>query len=98
MGSLGQKKDEEHIHARAQQAPMPQPPTARAVTRCGNSGASWEPSSKKEFGLQENVEQNSRTFCQKSIFCCESHTLLAPHLFVLCPVIIECVNHTQNIP
>jgi hypothetical protein len=70
----------------------------KACVRRGNSGGSWEPNSKKEFGLQENFEQTTQTFCRKSLFCCESQTLLALHLFVLCLVITECVNHTQISP
>ena len=33
-----------------------------------NSGGSWEPSSKKEFELQQNFEENSQTFCEKELF------------------------------
>ena len=38
---------------------------ANGLSRPANSGGSWEPSSKKVFELQENVEENFRTFCEK---------------------------------
>ena len=45
------------------------------MLRPGKSGGTWEPSSKKLFGLQENIQPKSRTFVENQVLCRESRTI-----------------------
>ena len=47
----------------------------RDILRPGKSGGTWEPSSKKLFGLQENIQSKSRTFVENQVLCRKSRTI-----------------------
>ena len=53
---------------------------AKSVSAClpsrpGKCGGTWEPSSKKLFGLQENIQPKSRNFVENQVLFRESHTI-----------------------